>query len=254
MEPVKVRNLKIGEGIPKICVPLVGVSKDEILEAAKEIKEIPMDFVEWRADWFCDILEWEKALEVLKGLRAILGDTPLLFTFRTEREGGKRALDVQPYTSLNQAASESGYVDMVDVELFAGEEAVCKVIAQAHRFGVAVIVSNHEFGQTPAKDEMIRRLCKMQSLGADLVKIAVMPDCPGDVLTLMAAVEEMHRKHADRPVIAMSMAGLGMASRLCGELFGSAVTFGAAGKASAPGQIDARELAKALSLLHSGLG
>ena len=69
MEPVKVRNLKIGEGIPKICVPLVGVSKDEILEAAKEIKEIPMDFVEWRADWFCDILEWEKALEVLKGLR-----------------------------------------------------------------------------------------------------------------------------------------------------------------------------------------
>ena len=43
MEPVKVRNLKIGEGIPKICVPLVGVSKDEILEAAKEIKEIPID-------------------------------------------------------------------------------------------------------------------------------------------------------------------------------------------------------------------
>ena len=37
MNPVIVRNVKIGEGIPKICVPIVGRTKDEIINEAKEI-------------------------------------------------------------------------------------------------------------------------------------------------------------------------------------------------------------------------
>ena len=32
---VEVRNLKLGEGIPKICVPLVGKTNEEIIEEAK---------------------------------------------------------------------------------------------------------------------------------------------------------------------------------------------------------------------------
>ena len=66
----------------------------------------------------------------------------------------------------------------------------------------------------------------MQELGADIPKIAVMPQNKQDVLTLLAATEEMNRNHADRPIITMSMAGTGVVSRLCGEVFGSALTFG----------------------------
>ena len=40
----------------------------------------------------------------------------------------------------------------------------------------------------------------------------------------------------------MSMGKLGVISRICGEVFGSAVTFGTAGKASAPGQLPANQL------------
>ena len=51
----------------------------------------------------------------------------------------------------------------------------------------------------------------------------------------------------------MSMAGTGVISRLCGEVFGSALTFGAAKKASAPGQMGVRDLETVLGLLHKSL-
>ena len=37
MNTVEVRNVKIGDGIPKICVPVVGKTKEEILSQAREI-------------------------------------------------------------------------------------------------------------------------------------------------------------------------------------------------------------------------
>ena len=41
MKAVEVRNIKIGEGIPKICVPIVGVTKEDIInEAKKQVKDI----------------------------------------------------------------------------------------------------------------------------------------------------------------------------------------------------------------------
>ena len=68
---------------------------------------------------------------------------------------------------------------------------------------------------------------------------------------LLSATEEAHRL-CDRPLITMSMGPLGAVSRVAGETFGSAVTFGAAGKASAPGQIAADDLYRILSVLHTG--
>jgi len=84
----------------------------------------------------------------------------------------------------------------------------------------------------------------------DIPKIAVMPTCVEDVLILLSATNEMYTKYADRPIITMSMGPLGVVSRLSGEIFGSAMTFGAVGKVSAPGQIPVRELATTLDILH----
>ena len=116
-----------------------------------------------------------------------------------------------------------------------------------------VVASNHDFHKTPAQEEIVSRLKKMQELGADIPKIAVMPQNKKDVLTLLAATEEMATEYADRPIITMSMAGTGVISRLCGEVFGSALTFGAVGKASAPGQMGAEDLKTVLTLLNKSL-
>ncbi len=80
-----------------------------------------------------------------------------------------------------------------------------------------------------------------------------MPRSRADVLTLLSATEEMARRWADRPIITMSMGGDGVVSRLCGEVFGSAMTFGTAGQASAPGQIPVEELRVVLNILHRAL-
>lgn len=45
----------------------------------------------------------------------------------------------------------------------------------------------------------------------------------------------------------------GLISRLCGEVFGSALTFGAVGKASAPGQMNAADLNTVLNLIHESM-
>lgn len=253
MTPVVVRDVRIGEGIPKICVPVVGTTEKNIIEEAEALKTIPVDVVEWRADWFEDVCDYEKVEGVLVQLREALGNLPLLFTFRTLREGGERNLRVEDYAELNRQAARSGYVDLIDVEAFTGNEVMQGLIADAHTCGVKVVASNHDFDKTPEKAEIIRRLCRMQELGADISKIAVMPRDKKDVLTLLSATEEMVREYADRPVITMSMAGTGMISRVCGEVFGSSITFGAASKASAPGQIDVNELETVLGIIHKSL-
>lgn len=253
MNPVMIRGVAIGEGIPKICVPIVGKTREEIIKAAEEIRTLPVDVVEWRADWYEEVFEADVVLDVLQELRRSLGELPLLFTFRTKKEGGEKEIDKKYYRTLNQLVAESGLADLIDVEVFSGDEVVNDLVRTAHENRVKVIGSNHDFEKTPSKEEIIRRLQKMQELDVDLPKIAVMPKKKEDVLTLLAATEEMNRKYADRPIITMSMAGDGVISRLCGEVFGSALTFGAAGQASAPGQIGVKELRQILTILHESV-
>lgn len=253
MNTVKVRNVEIGSGVPKICVPIVGVTKEDILAEAKSFDNIPVDVVEWRVDWFENVFDFSKVKDMLKDLRAVLGDTPLLMTFRTSKEGGEKSIEIDDYAMFNIKVAETGYVDLIDVEVFTGDDVVKKIIAGAHNAGVKVIASNHDFDKTPDKDDIISRLRKMQDLGADILKIAVMPTNKKDVLTLLAVTEEMYSDYAERPIITMSMAGTGVISRLCGEVFGSSLTFGAAGKASAPGQMGVNDLSTVLALLHNAL-
>ena len=250
---VEVRGVKIGEGVPKICVPIVGKTKEEILAAAKSFADVKMDVVEWRVDWFEGVFDFEKVEDVLKELRAVLGETPILMTFRTSKEGGEKSIEPEDYAKLNIKAAQTGYVDFIDVEIFTGDAIVTKIIDGAHAAGVKVIASNHDFHKTPEKSDIIYRLRKMQDMNADIPKIAVMPQNKKDVLTLLSATEEMTSLYADRPIITMSMAGTGVISRLCGEVFGSSMTFGAAKKASAPGQMGVKDLETVLGLLHSAM-
>lgn len=253
MNAVKVRNIAIGEGMPKICVPIVGATKEAILEEARAITKLPADVVEWRIDWFEGVFDWAQMEDVLKALRETLGEMPILMTFRTSKEGGEKAIDDETYAEINIKAAQTGLIDIIDVEIFTGDEVVEKIIEGAHEAGVKVVASNHDFDKTPDKDDIVGRLCKMQELGADIPKIAVMPQSKKDVLTLLIATEEMATEHADRPIITMSMAGNGVVSRLAGETFGSALTFAAAAKASAPGQMEVNDLKKVLELIHGAM-
>lgn len=250
---VTVKGITIGEGAPKICVPMVGGTVSQLVEEANDLQTLDFDVVEWRVDFFEHVEDIEKVKAALTEIRTILPDTPLIFTFRSAKEGGEKEVSTEFYFELNKAIAKSDLVDIVDVELFNAEEDVKGLIEAAHAKNVFVIISNHDFDKTPSKEEIVCRLRKAQELGADLPKIAVMPTNTRDVLTLLDATNTMNEQYADRPIITMSMAGKGVISRLAGEVFGSALTFGAAKKASAPGQVNVEELRKVITLLHTNL-
>ncbi len=253
MKTVKIRNVEIGAGKPKIIVPIVEKTIETIVAQGGKIATEKLDVVEWRVDFFDEVFDTAKVLTAAKGLRAALGDIPILFTFRTKKEGGEKAISMEAYTELNKAVAASGLVDLVDVEIFSGDDVVKTNIDNIHDAGAKVVASNHDFFATPAAADIIYRLRKMQDMGADIPKIAVMPKSKKDVLTLLSATEEMYTNYADRPIITMSMAGTGSISRLAGEVFGSSMTFGCVGKGSAPGQVGASDLSKVLDIIHDAL-
>ena len=244
MNPVTVRGLRIGEGIPKICVPIVEKTSKEIIEMAKKIVDSPADLVEWRADWFEDVFDYEKTMDVLKELREVLGDVPLLFTFRTMREGGEKEIDAMTYMEINQRILDTGYADLIDVEVLNYESIVKELMDYAHVTPVKIIASHHNFKETPCKKEMVAKLKAMREYNPDILKIAVMPNSQEDVLALLSLDSD------SCPLVKIAMSKLGMISRIAGETFGSAITFGTVEKASAPGQISAVELKKILELMH----
>ena len=238
---VQVRNLVIGEGRPKICIPVMGSTTETLKEAAGHAMKKHPDLIEWRADYFADIENEEVRRQAFDELREILGEVPLLFTIRTRREGGEADLSADQYLKVVSDAIRDEKADLVDVEISHGDDIAFMLISLAHEFGIKTIASSHDFSQTPKKEQIIMTLCKMQELEADIPKMAVMPQ--------LDATLSMKELHAQTPVITMAMGRNGVVSRLSGEVFGSAVTFGTAGAQSAPGQIDAEELRKILELL-----
>jgi 3-dehydroquinate dehydratase-1 len=254
MRTVHVRNLEIGAGIPKIAIPLVGTTPADLKREVSLVRKLPADLVEWRIDFLEKGDDPDVGERAAKKLRTWIPDLPILFTFRTADEGGEKAILPEDYAALNEKMIRSGLIDLVDVELYRGDAVVHRIIEEAHHHGVKVILSNHEFHQTPGEEEIIRRLCLMQTLGADISKMAVMPKSADDVLVLLRATDLMRTTYADRPFITMAMSGQGVISRLTGELFGSALSFGCAEKPSAPGQVRADELADLLHFFHQQSG
>lgn len=247
---IEVGSLKIGEGIPKICVPIVGATKEDIIKTAELIKESEADFVEWRADFFEDINQWKKVEATLQELKFSLENKPILFTSRTLKEGGNLSISSSEYFKLNSNVIKSGLADLIDIEYCTDKNIITNLVEEAKKFNVYTIISNHDFKGTSNKDEIINKLCEMQKLNGDMVKVAVMAKEKRDVLILMEATEEMARVHADRPIITMSMSLLGMISRVTGEIFGSDVTFATVGEESAPGQMPVEKVKMLLKLLH----
>ena len=250
MKTVQIKNITVGEGAPKIIVSLMAKDLAAVKSDAAAYAAADFDILEWRGDHFAAVTDSAAVLEALKTLRAAFPEKPILFTFRSKHEGGEAELTADDYIALNIAVAETGLVDLIDLELFTGDELVKNAIAAAHARGVKVIMSNHDFHKTPAKDEIIYRLRRMQELGADIPKIALMPTCRQDVLTVLSATVDMSEKYADRPIITMSMGKTGVTSRLTGEAFGSAATFGAVKTASAPGQISVSDLRTVLTIIN----
>ena len=249
MKTVKVRKLVLGQGRPKICVPLTGRSLEELGKQLDSLKSYPADMLEWRCDWFEGASDRHEIGQALALIREQAGGLPLLVTFRTAAEGGERAIEEGAYYALLEDLACRREPDLLDMEAWFNSEKTAAVTAGLQRRGKKVVLSYHSFSGTPPLEEMTGRLKEMAAMGADLAKIAVMPDSIEDVYSLLRASSMVHELDLC-PLITMAMGRQGLLSRLCGEISGSCLTFGSAGASSAPGQVAADRLKLVLEDIH----
>lgn len=245
-----IKNRRLGQGMPLVCVPIMASKRTEIIEEARRLVQMGTDMIEWRVDAFEAPTDMNAIRAVLEELSDIVKETILLYTFRSKAQGGSIQLSAEEIYDIHQIAAESHVVDLIDVEYFA-EKHPKKEIRLLQKMGARVIASHHDFTETPNPEVMRMLLEQMNSSGADIVKLAVMPHGEEDVLALLFETSLFCSKHPDTPIITMSMGALGCISRIAGETFGSCVTFGAGKKASAPGQLPMDDLKRVLAIIHS---
>ena len=248
MKTYSIRGMTLGGGTARVAVPLVGKTRRDILDEAAAAMALNADVVEWRADFYEGLADEDALLGTLRTLREALGARALLFTIRTRREGGFAALAAERCAALTLLAARSGCVDLADVELSAGAPAARALIDGVRAAGCLAVGSRHDFAATPPRETMIALLREACSLGADIPKLAVMANSDADALALLDAAAAF-RAEADRPYIAISMGRYGVLSRVACRLTGSCLTFGAAARCSAPGQLPAGELKRLVELL-----
>src|SRR4029453_2524787 len=105
--------------------------------------------------------------------------------------------------ALYEALLKARFADLIDVEMYRSEPVVRQIVAAAHKAGGFVVLSNHDFSPTPPAAELLARLRRQQELGADILKLAMMPRDPGDVLELLRATWERGSGYADGPMLKM---------------------------------------------------
>lgn len=249
MNELVIKGNVIGQGRPLVCVPVMEATAEAVIREIAYLSGSRADVIEWRLDAFGGYADCNAVRDVLEAAAPLLQDKIFLYTFRSKRQGGMAEIAPETLEDLQELALESGCVDLVDLEYFQEQHPVRK-IRRLQAGGVRVVTSHHDFTETPEPEVMQMLLEQMCAGGADIVKLAVMPEKLEDVLALLSVTARFRAENPDTPIITMSMGKMGSISRICGETFGSCMTFGAHEKPSAPGQYEMHRLLEILEAVH----
>ncbi|PYU70802.1 MAG: type I 3-dehydroquinate dehydratase [Acidobacteria bacterium] len=246
--PLKIQSIEFGGPKPLFCVPLVATDLDSLLAQGDVARGLAPDLIEWRADSYGN-QSGDALIEAAGRLRTAVREIPIIFTLRIKAEGGARLIDQGLRSSCIDAVLRSEYVDIVDLELSNGREFLKPLIDIAHKHGVSVVLSFHDFQKTGSHDDLLGTIRALVEAGADIAKIACIPQTPEDVLRMLEVTFAARKKFPNVPLCTMSMGKLGSITRTAGFLFGSDMAFAVGQEVSAPGQIplaDARTITEKL--------
>lgn len=230
------------EKLPYICTPLTGRNTDELIDELTSIVLKKPDVIEWRADFYHNIADFNQVLATAQAIYENSNGIPILFTIRSDREGGESiSLSEGDRVELIGELCKSHFIAMVDYELSNDRSNIQRVREVSREYGKGLVLSYHNFGCTPKKPEILKQILLAEFYGADVAKASVMPLDKQDVLTLL----EVTREAAEMltiPVLTISMGALGSMSRVMGWMYGSIMTFAVGANSSAPGQIPIDDL------------
>lgn len=259
MNGLKVREMILQQGRPKVAVPIVSCQPADIIAECEEIKNLPCDMVEWRADYYLSSIEnldqylsdkngYLDMVKILDDINYIADEKPLIFTVRSDGQGGQVQMTEAQLESVYGLAAETNLVDFIDIELkdkdgSTREEWIRAQIDEAHTHGVKVIISHHDFEKMPSPAQLVGLVKEMYMLGADVCKVAAMAADKTDAENLLKATAFLTKNNIG-PVIMLAMGEAGKATRVAAGRYGSCITFAAGKGQSAPGQADVHTMKK----------
>ena len=88
----KVKNIVIGEGMPKICVPVVSNNHQDIITDLIRLQSLDIDLIELRIDYFNELLDHQKLTELFKAIASMAIKQGIILTYRSVPEGGNGKL------------------------------------------------------------------------------------------------------------------------------------------------------------------
>ncbi|WNF37770.1 type I 3-dehydroquinate dehydratase [Bacillaceae bacterium IKA-2] len=243
------RELFNEEEIPYICTPLTGKTTNEIILEVKNIVSKKPNMLEWRVDFFSDINNTDRVLRTLQEIDTHSNGLPLLFTIRAQKEGGQEIpLNDNQVVELLSEVCKSKFVNLIDFEVSNNLEHIKHLREVSKKYSKKLVLSYHNFENTPTKTEIIKHLSKMAFHNADIAKVAYMPKNHEDVMNLLNATRDA-KEILDIPLITISMGDIGVMSRVLGWVYGSVLTFAVGEKSSAPGQISIESLQEMIRML-----
>ena len=224
----------------RICVSIARETVEEGLAVAEEISPLA-DVIEIRLDHLKKIAVAPFISHLTK---------PLLFTNRPIWEGGGFAGDEEARIAPLMEAVLQG-ADSVDLELKAPTSSLTALLGAVEDSASHLILSWHNFQETPTRQELVGRLAMIQDKGAHIAKIVTMAHDCHDVLRVLHLQEEAARM--DIPLIAFCMGRPGVISRVATVELGGYMTYCAVSEdeATAPGQLSVAVLRQINALIKT---
>lgn len=205
-----------------------------------------IDIVELRID------QWENFViknvdTVIQQLRGLNLDFKILVTYRTSNQGGKGNVEETTYIDILKLLIEYAQFELLDIEWSGAinTDQYAQLITDVQEKNLNVVLSHHNFEETPSLEEIKFIYYKMQKLAPQYLKLAVMPNNKEDVLHLLEAMS-VTSDNTPYKVIGISMSHLGLVSRVAQGVFGGSISYGCLGEPQAPGQIHVKALKQQL--------
>jgi 3-dehydroquinate dehydratase-1 len=208
---------------------------DRVLENMYRARDEGADLLEWRLDVTRD-----------PDVETVLPQSPLpvIATVRSVEHGGNFSGTPQAQLRLLIRAATSGS-SYLDWEFRPGEPLPDKLSVMRER----VILSYHDFEQTPADRELESLFDQMASFNTGVVKVVTLAQRMEDNISMLNLIGRGRNRGIG--VIAFCLGPLGRISRLACLLMGGAFTYAALerGVEAAPGQLTLAKMRQLLELL-----
>ncbi|KAG8048855.1 hypothetical protein GUJ93_ZPchr0009g1255 [Zizania palustris] len=229
-----------------LCVPATARAPREMAAEVAAAAALGADVAELRLDRLSGFAPSRDLPVLLAGPRPL----PALVTYRPKWEGGEYEGDDEPRFEALMLAMELG-AEYVDIELKVADKFM-KLISGKKPETCKLIVSSHNYENTPSAEELGNLVAQIQATGADIVKIATTATEIIDVARMFQIL--VHCQEKQVPIIGLVMNDRGFISRVLCPKFGGYLTFGTLekGKESAPAQPTIADLINVYNIRQIG--